>query len=480
MFDKETLEIIKRLQNARITLMRTQPFYAVLLIHMQFAVDPECDTAYTDGKRIVFGTDFIKRISDKELQFVLMHEVLHVALDHCGRTKTNYDYFLFNVACDIVVNSNIMHSFDDDVNSISLDGEPSMHTIDDNNVSRQEGWKLTAEEVYEKLLAQKEQQDSNGNSNMPGGAGDSKGDEGENCDLPGFNDDHSYWDGYDESNSDNKEGDSDGDGKGDGKGDSKDGANSEQGSGYNEHSWRGEDSNADARSEERQTWLNRMIEATQIARQISIRYGSKDCGSIPAGAARILNELTEPQTDWKTVLDNFIQEEINDYSFDPSDRRMQDSPFLLPDFNETDESVKDILFMVDTSGSMSDQMIKECYSEIKGAIDQFNGKLSGWLGFFDAVAVEPKPFTDENEFKIIRPEGGGGTSFHCVFEYVEKKMIPEDKIPVSIVILTDGCAPFPNEKEANDIPVLWIINNEEITPPWGKVTRIKTKENYAV
>ena len=133
MFDKETLESIKRLQNARITLMRTQPFYAVLLIHMQFAVDPECDTAYTDGKRIVFGTDFIKRISDKELQFVLMHEVLHVALDHCGRTKTNYDYFLFNVACDIVVNSNIMHSFDDDVNSISLDGEPSMHTIDDNN-----------------------------------------------------------------------------------------------------------------------------------------------------------------------------------------------------------------------------------------------------------------------------------------------------------------------------------------------------------
>lgn len=55
--------------------------------------------------------------------------------------------------------------------------------------------------------------------------------------------------------------------------------------------------------------------------------------------------------------------------------------------------------MIDTSGSMSDKEITAAYSEIKGAIDQFGGKLSGWLGFFDADIIEPVPFSDEDEFR---------------------------------------------------------------------------------
>ena len=64
--------------------------------------------------------------------------------------------------------------------------------------------------------------------------------------------------------------------------------------------------------------------------------------------------------------------------------------------------------MIDTSGSMSDDMITAAYSEVKGAIDQFGGKLEGWLGFFDAAIIEPKRFTSLDEFKIIKPAGGGG------------------------------------------------------------------------
>ena len=54
--------------------------------------------------------------------------------------------------------------------------------------------------------------------------------------------------------------------------------------------------------------------------------------------------------------------------------------------------------MIDTSGSMSDDMITAAYSEVKGAIDQFGGKLEGWLGFFDAAIIEPKRFTSLDEF----------------------------------------------------------------------------------
>jgi hypothetical protein len=47
-----------------------------------------------------------------------------------------------------------------------------------------------------------------------------------------------------------------------------------------------------------------------------------------------------------------------------------------------------------------------------------------------------------------------------------------EKPPASIIILTDGYAPFPQEKLAMGIPVLWLLNNEQVEPPWGKVSRI--------
>lgn len=47
-----------------------------------------------------------------------------------------------------------------------------------------------------------------------------------------------------------------------------------------------------------------------------------------------------------------------------------------------------------------------------------------------------------------------------------------DMMPASIIILTDGFAPFPKEKLSMGIPVLWLPNNEMVDPPWGKTARI--------
>ena len=119
---------------------------------------------------------------------------------------------------------------------------------------------------------------------------------------------------------------------------------------------------------------------------------------------------------------------------------------------------------------MSDDMITAAYSEVKGAIGQFDGRLRGWLGFFDAAIIEPMPFEDGESLRIIKPAGGGGTDFQIVFEYVARHMA--DKPPASIIILTDGWAPFPQEHLARGIPVLWLLNNEKVDPPWGKIARI--------
>ncbi len=72
------------------------------------------------------------------------------------------------------------------------------------------------------------------------------------------------------------------------------------------------------------------------------------------------------------ILDEFVQDEVVDYSFSHPDRRLDDSPFFLPDFNETECTVKKIPFMIDTSGSMEDSELTQVFSEIKGAIDQYN------------------------------------------------------------------------------------------------------------
>lgn len=513
-FDKGTLNIVKRLQSARLSLLSKQPFYALLLMNMKFALDITCQTAYTDGTRIAFNPDFINSLSDSELEFVLMHEVLHVALGHTFRVQADYDLEAYDLACDIVVNSNILKSFDMDLKKITLKeyGE-AIHVAPDGK----EGYEYTVEQVYIQLLKtlkkNKNKDDSDSVNDVDESQDDSEEDaeiDDEDEDKDDSEEDEGHDGDGDGAGNGNGKGCGKGSGKGNGKGNGKGGSASGGGTEgdlesliasikaenaekaataliketmlkesdensviketeFDDHSfWKGDDE----LNSQRDVWYSRMVEATEM---ISTLDGGKSRGTIPQAAERLIEELKKPILDWRTILNDFIQEEICDYSFAPPDKRMEDCPFFLPDFNEKDEKVKDILFMIDTSGSMSDDEISQCYSEIYNAIIQFNGKLQGMLGFFDAVVVEPTPFEDEEEFKIIRPKGGGGTSFHIIFDYVREKMI--ENPPASIIILTDGYAPFPNEDDAEGIPVLWIINNNEVNPPWGKVARLIEEHN---
>ena len=424
---------IKRLLLSRMRILYNHGFYGLLLMHMIYAVSEEIETACTDGVRITFGIDFLDSLSDSELDFVMMHEILHVVLQHCFRGDVE-DPEAYNIAADIVVNSNIMLENGMKASSITLSKYGiAMHVAPDGK----EGHEYTAEQVYAMLP---KNLNKKGNNKSPGSAvGGAK--------------------------KENKKGNNKSPGSADGR------AKKEIAKDKHQPVWVWDDHSQWGKYEEddtlRDVWVKRFEDAAEA---IKIRDPSNARGLLPAFAERILKELKKTQTDWRTILNDFIQEEVVDYSFTPPDRRFDDSPFFLPDFNGKEDRVEDILFMIDTSGSMSDDMIAAAYSEVKGAIDQFNGKLKGWLGFFDAAIIKPQPFSDENEFKTIKPAGGGGTDFQIIFEYVFHHM--SDKLPASIIILSDGDAPFPLEKLAGGIPVLWLLNNEEVNPPWGKVARI--------
>ena len=40
----------------------------------------------------------------------------------------------------------------------------------------------------------------------------------------------------------------------------------------------------------------------------------------------------------------------------------------------------------------------------------------------------------------------------------------------------DGYAPFPEEKAARDVPVMWLIINSDVTPPWGEVIHVDEED----
>lgn len=94
----------------------------------------------------------------------------------------------------------------------------------------------------------------------------------------------------------------------------------------------------------------------------------------------------------------------------------------LPDFNERDFVTKEIWFWADTSASVNQDALEAVYAEIRGAIEQFNGKIKGKLGFFDTDVTPPISFENINELEKIIPYGGGGTDFTVVFHYIKSNM----------------------------------------------------------
>ena len=151
-------EYTRRIMLARMRLLCNNGFYGLLLMHVKMGLGTENETAWIeDGCKIMFNPSFIENLSDNELEYAMMHEVLHIALKHLDRSGNNSigssgsgsdKEDLYGQAADIVVNSNILRANGGNESSIYLRdfGGVQPHMIPNGNEGRKRGrrWPMCA------------------------------------------------------------------------------------------------------------------------------------------------------------------------------------------------------------------------------------------------------------------------------------------------------------------------------------------------
>tara|TARA_R110000868_G_scaffold24741_3_gene97248 strand:+ start:68 stop:517 length:450 start_codon:yes stop_codon:yes gene_type:complete len=127
----------------------------------------------------------------------------------------------------------------------------------------------------------------------------------------------------------------------------------------------------------------------------------------------------------------------------------------------------DICVAIDSSGSMSDSMLKDILSEIKGIMDSYGSfKLHLWS--FDTAVHNPEIFTQDNiddllDYQVL---GGGGTEFDVNWDFMKEEGIE----PKKFVMFTDGY-PWGSWGDANYCDTLFIIHGTtSVEAPYGITT----------
>jgi predicted metal-dependent peptidase len=105
---------MERMVRARIQLLMHSPFFGTLAMRLMLVEAPKgptnpFGTMATDGHSITFAPEFLAKLSDKEIEGVIAHEVLHVALKHHLRRKRR-DPKLWNIACDATINCDLIEA----------------------------------------------------------------------------------------------------------------------------------------------------------------------------------------------------------------------------------------------------------------------------------------------------------------------------------------------------------------------------------
>lgn len=100
-------EINKNISKAKLRLMLSNKttFFSALLANLKIEITTDISTACTDGVSLQLNPHFIQNFDKETLLGLLLHEVMHVALDHINLIAyKSYDQKTLNIAMDYYIN----------------------------------------------------------------------------------------------------------------------------------------------------------------------------------------------------------------------------------------------------------------------------------------------------------------------------------------------------------------------------------------
>lgn len=410
MFDKLPADM--RIKKAKISLMRDPTFalWSGLLMIGNTEVIDDFPTAATNGRDEIYGKKFVESLSEPEIKFLILHENLHKAFRHLTLwyKLAKLNPMVTNMACDHVIN---LILYDLDPTEAKLK-HPRMPGTDVRMGCHDERFRgMNTKQVYDILMQELEQS---------GGTGDGGTGEG---------------------------------GEG-GKG----------GKGFDEHDWEGAKglSKTDTEAVERE--VDQALRQGRIAHE---RHAGKGAGNLD----RALDELLTPKLDWRELLREFVASTCN--AKDASSWRRVNRRFIQDDIympTLIGEKMDSIAVLIDTSGSIGQDELTACLTEVKAIADIVHPERVEVI-YWDHAVAGHETYTGSAVDNIIastKPRGGGGTDPTCAMNYLlEKKLKPQ-----CILVLTDGYVGTWGDKW--DAPILWgIIGGNKVTAPIGKTLYIE-------
>ena len=201
----------------------------------------------------------------------------------------------------------------------------------------------------------------------------------------------------------------------------------------------------------------------EVKQAIINASSTAEAGSLPAGVERLIRQATDPVMPWRELIQTNLTSAIRtDYSWMRPSRRGWHMDAIMPGMTPGEEI--DVVVAIDMSGSISDRQAQQFLGEIGGMMDSFDG-YKVHVFCFDTEVYNPQDFNSENMDGIdtYEPQGGGGTDFDAIFEYLKKV----GNVPKRLICFTDGY-PCGSWGDANYCDTTWVIHGDKNpNPPFG-------------
>lgn len=193
-------------------------------------------------------------------------------------------------------------------------------------------------------------------------------------------------------------------------------------------------------------WKIATIQAANAAAQ---------AGKLPGILKGLVKAFKETRVDWRAATLKFAQEATaNDYTWKQPNKRYVASGVYLPALLNVE--LGDMVLCVDTSGSVYN-VIPQFGAHMQSILDTVKPRKL-YVAYVDRVLQGEVDEFEPGDTLTIRKDGGGGTAFEPVFDWVEEQSLT----PACLIYLTDLEGSFP--KPAPSYPVLWASTTRHVAP----------------